>query len=165
MGSRLVGRTLLGIVLTVPAVVLGVAAAAYWDGSGIGTGSGETGSSAAVTLSAGAPAAALHPGGQSDVTLTVSNPNESPVQIGSFSLDTSQGTDGFAVDAGHAGCAVATLTFTTQTNNGTGWTVPAKVDEVNGTLPITLPDALAMGVGAANACQSATFTVYLAAGA
>ena len=165
MGSRLVGRTLLGIVLAVPAVVLCDVAAAYWSGSGIGTGTGETGSSAAVTLSAGAPAAAPHPGGQSDVTLTVSNPNESPVQIGSFSLDTSQGTDGFAVDAGHAGCAVATLTFTTQTNSGTGWTVPAKIDEVNGTLPITLPDALAMGGGAADACQSATFTVYLAAGA
>jgi hypothetical protein len=35
---------------------------------------------------------------------------------------------------------------------------------VNGTLPITLTNALAMGLSAANACQEATFTVYLAAG-
>lgn len=164
MVSRIAGRTLLSILLTVPAMALGEVAAAYWNGFGSGTGSGGTGTSVALTLSAGVPAAALHPGGQSDVTLTVSNPNGSPVWIGSFTLDTSQGTGGFAVDAGHAGCAVATLAFTPQTNGGTGWTVPAKIGEVDGTLPITLPDALAMGVGAANACQGATFTVYLAAG-
>ena len=165
MRSRLVGRTLLSISLAVPAVAIGGVATAYWGGAGAGTGSGATGTTVAVTLSAGTPTEMLYPGAQTDVMLSVSNPNQSPVRIGSLSLATTQGTGGFAVDAGHSGCAVATLTFTTQTNSGAGWTLPAKIDGVNGTLPITLPGALAMGSGAADACQGATFTVYLAAGA
>jgi hypothetical protein len=59
---------------------------------------------------------------------------------------------------------VTTLSLTTQTNGGTGWIVPAKVDAAAGTLPVSLPNALTMNAGAANACQGATFTVYLAAG-
>jgi hypothetical protein len=57
------------------------------------------------------------------------------------------------------------LSFTTQTNLGAGWTVPGKVGAVNGSLSITLTAALAMSTAAANACQGATFTVFLAAGA
>ena len=34
---------------------------------------------------------------------------------------------------------------------------------VDGSLAITLPTALAMSTSAANACQGATFTVYLVA--
>jgi hypothetical protein len=92
-----------------------------------------------------------------DGTGGAANPNLFAVRLGSLSLDTAQGTGGFAV-AGAAGCtvALATLTFTTQT---AGWTVSG-----NGTLPITLTDALAMGTGATNACQGASFTVYQAAG-
>ena len=44
----------------------------------------------------------------------------------------------------------------TQTNGGAGWTVPG-----SGVLSVTLTGALAMGSGAANACQGATFTVHL----
>ena len=97
--SRLLGRMLLSIILVVPAVVLGGVAAAYWTGSGSGTAAGATGTAVAVTLSAGSPAAALHPGAQTDVTLSVSNPNASPVRIGSLSLDTSHG---FEFEGGHA---------------------------------------------------------------
>lgn len=79
-------------------------------------------------------------------------------------LDTSQGTGGLAVDTSHSGCGLATLSFTTQTNGGVGWTIPAKVGAVDGTLPITLANALAMSTSAANACQGASFTVYLVAG-
>ena len=60
------------------------------------------------------------------------------------------------MDGGHSGCGLAPLSFTTQTNGGAGWTVPG-----SGSLPVTLTDALSMGTGAANACQGATFTVYL----
>jgi hypothetical protein len=42
--------------------------------------------------------------------------------------------------------------------------VPAKSGAVNGVLPITLTSALAMSLSAVNACQGATFTVYLTAG-
>ena len=79
--------------------------------------------------------------------------------IGSLYADAVPGTLGLAVYADHSGCATSTLSFTTQTNLGAGWTVPA-----NDTLSVTLTNALVMGVGAANACQGATTTVYLAAG-
>ena len=41
------------------------------------------------------------------------------------------------------------------------WAGETQVMSQIGTLPITLTDALAMGTGAADACQGATFTVYL----
>jgi hypothetical protein len=112
----------------------------------------------AVTLSPATPSAALYPGTTSSVKLTVSNPNLSEVRIGSLALDASQGTLGFAVDGNHSGCTLSTLSFTTQT---TGWTVPAKVGGTAGSLTVTLPNALAMSTSAANACQGASFTVYL----
>lgn len=158
-------RRLLVASMVVLLVVLGTGTAlAYWGGSGTGAGSGTTGAAAPLTLTPGTPSAALYPGGQSNVTLTVTNTNSFPVQIDSLALDASRGTGGFAVDAGHSGCATSTLSFTTQTNGGTGWTVPAKEGLVNSTLPITLTNALAMGLAAANACQGANFTVYLVAG-
>ena len=164
MGMRMSGR----LVLTSLVVVLALAGAgtanAFWRGSGTGAGSGTTGTTVPVALSPGSPTATLYPGGLTNVVLTVTNPNPYSVRIGSLALDTGQGTGGFAVDAGHAGCAVSTLNFTTQTNGGAGWTVPGKVGAVDGTLSVTLPNALAMGTNAANACQGATYTVYVAAG-
>lgn len=159
---RVAGRTF-GLVLTI-VVGIGGAAGATWSASGSGAGSGATGTVVAVALSPGTPAGDLHPGGQADVVLTVSNPNASTVRIGSLALDSSQGTGGFAVDAGHSGCAVTALSFATQTNGGAGWTIPAKVGGVDGSLSVTLTDALALDVGAANACQGAQATVFLAAG-
>ncbi|HZW43572.1 MAG TPA: hypothetical protein VFF32_04155 [Dermatophilaceae bacterium] len=165
MRPRMPRRMPLAVLLVTLALPVGGAANAFWSASGSGAGSGAAGTTVAVTLSAGTPAATLYPAGAANVLLTASNPNASPVRIGSLALDTSQGAGtGFAVDAGHSGCAVSTLSFTTATNGGAGWTVPGKVGAVDGTLPITLTNALAMGVGAADACQGASFTVYLAAG-
>jgi len=161
---RIVRRLLPTSLLVVLAVLLGGLAYGYWSATGSGAGKAATGTTLAVTLSPGTPAAALYPGGQANVVLTVSNPNAFLVHIGSLGLDAGQGAGGFAVDAGHAGCAVATLTFTTETNGGAGWSVPAKVGAGDGTLPVTLTSALTMSVEAANACQGATFTVYVAAG-
>jgi hypothetical protein len=115
-------------------------------------------------LTIGTPTAALQPGGTSSVALTASNSNTSPVTINSFSLNTSQGTGGFAVDSGHSGCTLSALSFATQTNGGSGWIVPAKVGSTNGSLNITLSNALTMSTAAVNACQGATFTVYVVAG-
>jgi hypothetical protein len=154
--------------MLVSAVVLAGASSgawAYWRAGGSGAGSGSTGTTVAISLSAGTPSAQLFPGGTSSVVLTASNSNLSPVRIGSLALDTTQGTGGFAVDAGHSTCGVSALTYTTQANGGSGWTVPARSGAVNGTLSITLTGALAMSNAAANACQGAIFTVYLGAGA
>jgi hypothetical protein len=145
-------------------VASGGAANAFWAGSGDGSGSGNTGAPDAVRLSPAAPAATLAPGGQAGVVLTLSNPNAFPVTIRALALDTSGGSGGYAVDAGHSACGVGTLGFTTQTNGGNGWTVPARSGGVDGALAATLAGALTMGVGAADACQGAAFTVYLMAG-
>jgi len=149
-------------------VMIALAAAstalAYWRTSGSGSGSGTTSTTQAITLSSGTPTGGLYPGGTSDVALSVDNPNSTRVRIGSLALSTGQGTAGFDVDGGHAGCATSALSFTTQTNGGAGWTVPAKVDSTDGSLAIDLANALSMSAGGAIACQGASFTVYLTAG-
>jgi hypothetical protein len=146
---------LTGVVAGLLTLVCAVAFA-YWVASGTGSAAAMTGSTTAVTLTPGTPSAQLYPGGTADVVLTVANPNSSPVRIGSLALDPTQGTGGFKADTGHAGCVLSALSFTTQTNAGSGWTVPA-----GGSLPVTLSSSLAMATGAANGCQGATFTVYL----
>jgi hypothetical protein len=158
-------RRALGPLAVLTVVTAAGAVIAMWTGSGSGAGSGASGSTVAVTLSAGTPGDGLHPGGTDDVDLAVTNTNPSPVRLGSLVLDTDQGTGGFSVDAGHSGCAVSALSLGTQTNGGAGWTVPARVGAVDGTVAITLADALAMDVDADGACQGATFTVWLEVGA
>ncbi len=129
---------------------------AYWQTSGSGSAAAATGGTAELTISPGTPTAQLYPGGQADVLLTLTNPGPASVRVGSLAVDTGQGTNGYAVDGAHSGCAVSALTFATQTNSGAGWTVPG-----SGSLPITLGNALSMATSAANACQGASFTVYL----
>ncbi len=153
-------RRLLAALLVILALGAGGTAYAQWAAPGSGAGSATTGTALAVTLTPGTPATALYPGGQTDVVLSVSNPNPFDVRIASFTLAASLGIGGFAVDAGHValGCTVpaAVLSFA---SSSVGWTVPA-----SGSLPVTLTSKLAMGVGAANGCQGASFTVYVAAG-
>jgi hypothetical protein len=162
---RLLGGRPARILLPVAALlVLASAALAYWTKSGSGSGSGAAGTSQAMAVSPGTPNAALYPGGQTDVALSISNPNPFPAHVGSLALDTTRGTAGLGVDAGHSGCDVSVLGFTTQTNGGSGWTVPPKVGATNGTLPVDMLGSLVMSAGAAGACQSANFTVYLTAG-
>jgi hypothetical protein len=165
MNARTLRRlVVVTVVLTSVGALAASEAGAYLSASGDGAGTAATGTTVAVSLSPGTPTSTLYPGGHASVTLTVSNPNFSPVRVGSLALATTQGTGGFSVDGGHPSCAVAALGFTTQTNGGSGWTVGKKVGAVNGTASITLTNALEMATSAANACQGATFTVYLAAG-
>lgn len=154
---------LIGLVLALGIVGAGTAYA-FWTSTGGGGGAGSTATAADLVLTPGAPTASLYPGGQTTVVLTITNSNSTIIHINSLSLNTSQGTGGFAVDGAHSGCSVAALSYTAQTNGGAGWNIPAKAGVVNGTLAVTLTNALAMSVSAANACQGATFTVYLAAG-
>src|SRR5687767_8905531 len=115
------------LVAFIGVLLLNGGAQAFWTGGGSGTGSGGSGTVQPVTLTPGTSPGGLAPGGQRDVVLTVSNPNLAEVSVRSLALDTSQGTNGYSVDAGHSGCNVAALGFATQTNGGAGWTVPAKV--------------------------------------
>jgi len=149
-------RTSLTAIFIVLALTATGVALAFWTSAANGSGSAATGTTQAVTLSPGTATAQLYPGGQAPVELSVTNPNPGSVRFGALSLDTSQGTNGFAVDGAHSTCSVASLTFTTQTNGGAGWTAGGAAS-----LPITLADSLAMNTDAAQTCQGASFTVYL----
>jgi hypothetical protein len=147
-----------GVALALLTVGAFTAASAYWSGFGGGLGSAGTGTTQAVTLSPGTAAAQLYPGGQAAVRLIVTNPNPGSVRIGSLALDTGQGSAGFGVDGAHAECSTSSLSFTTQTNGGAGWSLPA-----GGAVSLNLSASLAMTTSSDNACQGATFTVHLKA--
>lgn len=152
------------IAVVAAVLVLAGSAAAYWTTSGSGTAAAQTGTAQPVTIAAGSPTTQLYPGGSADVAATISNPNSFPAHVPSLLLDTSQGTGGFGVDSGHAGCAVSALSFTGSNNGGSGYLVPAKSGATNGSLPVDLTGALSMSAAAANACQGATFSVFLKVG-
>ncbi len=154
--------TLLGVLAVFG--LCATAAVAYWAVIGAGSASGPVSSAPALTLSAGTPSAQLYPGASADVALTVSNPNPASVHIPTLMLDTSQGSSGFSVDAAHSGCALSSLSFTTATNGGAGWTVPGKVGSVEGSLSIDLSGALSMATFALSTCQGASFSIFLKAG-
>jgi hypothetical protein len=155
---------LLAVALAATALSVGGLASAFWSAYGQGDESAGTQTPVAVTLSPGTPAEQLYPGSSSDVVLTVANPNSASVHIGSLALDATRGTGGFAADPGHPGCSPVSLTFVTATNTGAGWTVPGAIAGSDGVLPATLTGALSMGLGAAEPCQGARFTVFLTAG-
>lgn len=150
--------------VTAAVLVAAATALAYWTTIGSGAASGAAANTQAVTLTVGIPTAQLYPGAQADMAVDVSNPNPVPVHLGALSLDTGSGTGGFDVDAGHSGCDLSVLSFTTQTNGAAGWSVPAKVGATNGVLTLDLSDAVVMGAGAADACQGASFHVHLNVG-
>lgn len=135
-------------------------AQAYWAGSGTGSASGSSGTQVPLVMSPGTPSTALRPAGESDVVLTISNPDTSPASLTSIALDTTQGAAGLSVDAAHSSCDTSAVTYATQTG---AWTVPARSGSVDGSLDVVLTDAIAMDVDAADACQGAELTVHLVA--
>ena len=151
------------------AVVIGLAlpggaAIAFWTAAGTGSGASSVSTALPLAVTPATPASSLHPGGQADVALMLSNPNPFPARLPSLQLDTAQGSGGFGVDGAHSGCGLGALSFTTQTNGGAGWTVPARVGATDGQLTVHLPAAVAMSASAAAACQGAAFTVYVRVG-
>lgn len=141
------------------ALAVGGVANAYWGGNGGGAGASGSGTALDVTLTPATAADGLYPGGTADVALRISNPNPAQVRIGGLGLDTTEGDGGFAVDDDHTACTpLSVLTLTDRTD---GWVVPARIGVVDGELAVTVADALTMSTAAANACQGATFTVYL----
>ena len=130
----------------------------FWRTSGSGVGSVKTTTMQLVTVAAGTPTQPLFPltGARGDVATRLTNSNPFSVVVTRLALDTTKGTAGFAVDAAHSTCTLANLSYTTQTNGGAGWTVPA-----SSTLSVDLTSAVALATTAPNACQGASFTVYL----
>jgi len=139
-------------------LVAGVAAYGAWSVSGSGTGSAAAATASSLALTPGTPGTALYPNGSADVATTIANNNPFPVHVSSIALDSGQGSNGFAVDAGHSTCDLSTLSFAAQTNGGSGWDVPA-----NDTLDVDATDAVSMSGSAGDPCQGASFTLYLTA--
>lgn len=144
--------------VAVIAACASAAAVAVWSGSGSGSGSLPVETVSAVTLTPGSPATALYPGTSGDVAVSIVNDNTYRAYIGSLVLDTTQGSNGFSVTGGQPGCDPTALSYTTQSNSGAGWFVPAA-----STLDLDLPNAIALDTTAASGCQGATFVVYLLA--
>ena len=155
-------KTLLGIVAAAAtALSLTSGALAYYTSTGSGSGTASVSSPAPLSIAARTPTAnLLYPGGSGEVDATVSNPNPFPVRINSLVL----GSGGIGVDSAHSGCDTAALHFTSQSNGGPGWDVPAKVGVTDGSLDLELAGAISMDLSAANACQGASFTISLATG-
>jgi hypothetical protein len=148
-------------------LTIGLAAAAlgFWTATGSGTATTALESPNQLTLSPGIPQAELTPGGRSSVAVIATNSNPYFVRIGSLALDTAAVGGGFVVDPGHSGCDPSVLHLAPQDNGGAGWRVPPQVASTDGTQVIDLSDALGMDASAASACQGASFTVDLVAGA
>ena len=148
----------LGVVAIVGLGIAAGAAYAAWTVNGSGTGTASAASAQGLTLTAGSASGVLYPGASADVDTSVANANPFPVHVSSLALDTTQGQNGFAVDAGHSGCNLGSLSFTTATNGGSGWDISA-----NSSLDVDAASSISMGSGANDSCQGATFTVYLTA--
>lgn len=139
-------------------------AAAYWTAPGTGSGTAAAGNvTASVTLSPGTPADTLYPGAHGDIVLTATNANTAQVVLPSLVLDTAHASGGIEVGTTFPDCPSSSFTYTTQSNGGTGFTVPGRGGGVDGQASLTLTQALAMSVHAPDACQGATVTVYLKA--
>jgi hypothetical protein len=141
------------------AVVVATAAALALSGGAVATAS--VASPDPLSIAAQTPTVnLLYPGGSGEVDATVSNPNPFPLRINSLVL----GSGGIGVDSAHSGCDTSALHFTSQSNGGAGWDVPARVGTTNGILDLQLTGSISMDTSAANACQGATFTISVATG-
>lgn len=161
---RLPGRAVVVGLVVAGSLGVGGVGNAYWSSTGTGGGTASTGTDLAVTLTPATATADLYPGGAADIVLGIANPGTSSVRVVSLELDTSRGEGGFDVDAPHAACSpLSVLDVGAQTNGGNGWDVPARAGGVDGALDVTLADALVMSGTAVDACQGATFTVFLSA--
>jgi hypothetical protein len=148
----------IAVIAAAALAVAGAVAYAAWTVNGSGSGSASATSAVDLTLSSGNPTSALYPGATGDVDTTVANSNPFPVHVSSVALDTTQGANGFSVDAGHSGCNLSSLSFTTATNSGAGWDIAASSSS-----DLDAAGAIAMSGAANDSCQGATFTVYLTA--
>ena len=165
MTKRMARQARAGAVLVVAAIALGAAALAYFTATGSGHAPAHVATAQNLTISSAAVASsALYPGGSSDVDATVHNPNSFAVHVHAFTLDTGESSDGIASDAfgctsgGNTGSSTNSVTFNGPVTNGGSDFVFGSGDTT-----LTLPDALSMSTTAENACQGATFTVYLQA--
>lgn len=139
----------IAVIGTTTALAIGGGLAwAAWTATGGGSGGAQATSAQALVASPGTATNAVYPGGSSNVVFTVANPNPYAVNL------TAVGGGAIAVDSGHAGCNLSSVSFTPQS---VSVSVPANATAV----PVTLTNALSMTPAGNDDCQGATFTVTL----
>lgn len=134
------------VVLGAAGVVL-VAGVAYaaWTSTGSGTGSVASTTSASSTISPAGGGALLYPGGGTDFTVTVNNPNDYPVKVDSISAGSSNTVNG---------CAAGTVT-------SPAVAAPSGTIAAHGTGTYTLHAT--MSATATDECKSQPFVLPLTA--
>lgn len=143
------------------AIVLGGGLAyANWSTSGAGTGAGSAGSALPVNgtvTTVASSATLLYPGSSAPLVVNVHNPNPFPVQVSAVTLTNGQlpssigGTPKNATTCTSAASAVSLVGAASATGLTTA--IAANADAT-----VTLPAAVAMGLGSDDGCQSAVFT-------
>ncbi|HKN56441.1 MAG TPA: LEA type 2 family protein [Amycolatopsis sp.] len=125
-------------------VVAGVAYAA-WTSTGSGSGEVKSTTSLNSTIAKLGDGSLLYPGGGTDFTVTISNPNSYPVVVNSISAGSSDAVNG---------CAAGTVTSAAVSN-------PSGTIAAGGSGTYTLHAT--MDHDAADACKSQTFSLPLTA--
>jgi hypothetical protein len=126
-------------------VVLAGVAYAAWSSGGAGTGSVTSTTSVESAITPGSSGSALYPGGGTNFTVTIDNPNNYPVVVTSISTGSSNAING---------CAAGTVTSAVP--EGTTGTIAAK-----GSGTYTLHAT--MSSTATDACKGQTFVLPLTA--
>ncbi|MEV6824711.1 hypothetical protein [Amycolatopsis sp. NPDC051102] len=126
-------------------VVLAGVAYAAWSSGGTGTGSVTSTTSVDSAITPGSSGSALYPGGGTDFTVTIDNPNNYPVVVTAITAGSSNAV---------SGCAAGTVTSAVPSS--TAGTIAAK-----GTNTYTLHAT--MSSTATDACKGQTFALPLTA--
>jgi hypothetical protein len=138
----IVGGAVAGVLLS------GTAAVAYWSITGTGSGTAQSGTMIAPTVSAGTPSGtALFPGLTANGTSTGGNLVVNASNPNSFAV-----TVTVASSTSATGCTTPAVSFI-----GGTFTLPANSPSV----PRTIANSVSMGTTASNDCQDAAITVSL----
>jgi hypothetical protein len=139
-------KSLAAIGIVTGATLASTLAFAAWTADGTGTGSAEAITAQAVTATGADASAQLYPGGNGELQVKISNPNQYPVLVTAINNGSS------AISADKVGCnAAQSVTFT---NSSGEWSVAANSDTT-----VVLAGKVHMSNAANDACQGATFTV------
>ena len=149
-------KRLLTLVGSVCALLVGSIVFAAWLVPGTGQGYAKAKQAQALTTDdVGATTTdQLYPGATGDVKVKVSNPNPFPVTVTGVDGDGAVDSDKVnCTDVGGDASKKTGVTFTNQTLNSNN-VVPA-----NGSLTLSLNNAVSMSNQSVNACQGAVFTI------
>ncbi len=128
------------------------AAWAYWSITGSGTGVAQAGTSIELTLKARSDdRKPLYPGGTSNLTVTVTNENDFPIEVTTVSPGAGKPT---ADEAHREGGCRNTGVVVSKDVHQVSWKVERNTIGV-----FTLPDGILMSNQSDSACQGATFTI------